>query len=105
MSCYYRVAYDRLVADFEALECIRDRLRRRRAGIGEPPDYASGALAAEEAAERYLTKMPAAQQTREAVSEEPLMPRWQGHLVFFCFFDFLSTCLERTFELMVSCDT
>ena len=39
---------------------------------GEPADCASGALAAGEAAERYLSKMPAAHQTREAVSEGPL---------------------------------
>lgn len=81
LSCGYRVAYDRLVADFEALECVRHRLQRRRAGVGEPPDYASGALAAEEAAERYLTKMPAGQQTREAVSEELMRPRYQGLFV------------------------
>ena len=74
MPCGYRVAYDRLVADFEALECVRDRLQRRKVGTmeGEPADCASGALAAEEAAERYLSKMPAAHQTREAVSEGPL---------------------------------
>lgn len=98
MSCGRRVAYDRLVADFEALECVRGRLQRRRAGVGEPPDYASGALAAEEAAERYLTKMPAAQQTREAVSEERLRRRHRGHVVL------LLTCLELTFERTVSYD-
>lgn len=86
------------MADFEALECVRGRLQRRRAGVGEPPDYASGALAAEEAAERYLTKMPAAQQTREAVREERLRRRHRGHFVF------LPTFLERTSERTVSCD-
>ncbi|CAM9367903.1 unnamed protein product, partial [Scytosiphon promiscuus] len=65
------VAYDRLVADFEALECIRSRHRRREAGGAKHDPHngtPSGALAAEEAAERYLSKMPAAHQTREAVS-------------------------------------
>lgn len=57
------------MTDFEALECIRSRRRERQAnGVDtEPPDEASGALAAEEATARYLSKMPAAQQTREKV--------------------------------------
>eukprot|EP00752_Nemacystus_decipiens_P010306 g9182.t1 len=66
------IAYDRLVADFEALECVRSRRNKRQASAAKqtPPDgdAASGALAAEEAAERYLSKMPAANQTRDAVS-------------------------------------
>ncbi|CAM9736072.1 unnamed protein product, partial [Ectocarpus sp. 12 AP-2014] len=66
------VTYDRLVADFEALECVRRQRERREAGRAkkEPPDSGNsvGALAAEEATERYLSKMPAAHETREAVS-------------------------------------
>lgn len=66
-----RIAYDRLVADFEALECVRSQRQRRQASAAKekPPDEVatSGALAAEEAAERYLSKMPAAHQTRDAV--------------------------------------
>lgn len=63
-----RIAYDRLVADFEALECVRARQKERKADgtEKEPPD---GALAAESAAERYLSAMPAAQQTRESVRQ------------------------------------
>lgn len=69
-----RVAYDRLVADFEALECVRRHRQRREAceAKEEPPDEGGeggGAQAAEEAAERYLSKMPAAHQTREAVRD------------------------------------
>lgn len=68
-----RIAYDRLVADFEALECVRSQRQRRQASGAKqkPPDgdAASGALAAEEAAERYLSKMPAAHQTRDAVRD------------------------------------
>eukprot|EP00903_Cladosiphon_okamuranus_P010346 g9789.t1 len=70
------VAYDRLVADFEALECVRSQRQRRQAIATKqkPPDgvavsdAARGALAAEEAAEHYLSNMPAAHQTRDAVS-------------------------------------
>lgn len=69
-----RVAYDTLVADFEALECVRSQRQRRKAcgAKEEPPDEAgdsSGALAAEESVERYLSKMPAAHQTRETVRD------------------------------------
>ncbi|CAM9396888.1 unnamed protein product [Ectocarpus fasciculatus] len=70
--CSRRVTYDRLVADFEALECVRRQRERREAGRAkkEPPDSGSsgGALAAEEATERYLSNKPPAHQTREAVS-------------------------------------
>lgn len=67
-----RIAYDRLVADFEALECVRARQQERKAGGAEtePPDGddgVAGAVAAEAAAERYLSALPAAQQTRESV--------------------------------------
>lgn len=72
-SCSGRVAYDRLVADFEALECVRSQRQRREASAAKqkPPDgvASSGALAAEEATERYLSKMPAANQTRDAVRD------------------------------------
>lgn len=64
-----RVAYDRQLVNFEALECVRTRRQRREVDGAhtEPPDGASGALAAEVATERYLSKTPAAKQTREAV--------------------------------------
>ncbi|CAM9673006.1 unnamed protein product [Pylaiella littoralis] len=67
------IAYDKQVADFEALECVRSQRQRREAceGKEEPPDGggdSGGAQAAGEAVERYLSNMPAAHQTREAVS-------------------------------------
>ncbi|CAM9257302.1 unnamed protein product, partial [Ascophyllum nodosum] len=64
------VAHDRLVADFEALECIRVRRQQRQqfGAVKDHLDDISGALAAEEAMERYMSKMPAAEQAREKVS-------------------------------------
>lgn len=64
-----RVAYDRQLVNFEALECVQTRRQRREVDGAhtEPPDGTSGALAAEVATERYLSKTPAAKQTREAV--------------------------------------
>ena len=65
----HRVAHDRLVADFEALECIRVRRQQRQqfGAVKDHLDDISGALAAEEAMERYMSKMPAAEQAREKV--------------------------------------
>lgn len=102
LLCAPRVAYDRLVADFEALECVRSQRQRREAcgAKEEPPDgdESSGAVAAEEAAERYLSKMPAAHQTRDAVRDgrwerdglPPFMFRGCGWCVLGC----VTVCVE-----------
>lgn len=86
--CAARVAYDKQVADFEALECVRSQRQRREAceGKEEPPDGggdSGGAQAAGEAVERYLSNMPAAHQTREAVSDG-MGEREDGLLVRYC---------------------
>ncbi len=53
---------------------IQRRRREASGAKGEPPGgVASGALAAEEAAERYLSKMPAGNQTRDAVRHSEVM--------------------------------
>lgn len=67
-----RVKYDRLVADFEALECLRKRHQDQKVtGSKKDPSYDSNQPRATElAAEQYLEATPAAQQTRESVSLE-----------------------------------
>lgn len=65
-SC--RIAYDKLVTDFEALECLRTRKRDRDACEEKTlPDDGSEAYSAELAAEDYLAATPAGQQTRNSV--------------------------------------
>ncbi|CAM9564017.1 unnamed protein product [Choristocarpus tenellus] len=63
-----RLAYDRLVTDFETLECVRSR----RKGIEAEQTDENNYLEAEtkvvvEAVERYLESKPASGQTRESV--------------------------------------
>lgn len=64
-----RIAYDRLIADFEALECLRNRQQERKAKrTGKNPQSTTPEpRRAEQAAQKYLAATPADEQTRASV--------------------------------------